>query len=462
MVGVQRVIDNAKSFGLTFQSDDPLRAGGLTTALGTLEVNPINLTSAYGVIANGGVNIGRTSILKVIGPDGTDAIPAYEPPEGERVVSAAASGIITDILAGNTDPNANPFWGEWEVKARGGKHRPATIKTGTSNDAKDLNAYGYIAPPTKAQRDAGQYALVIGAWAGNSDATEVTTPGQTPLASLDVTAPLWSAVMTEVTRNWDVNDFRRPDGIVEATVDAHTGYKPSQFSTDKVTELFIKGTEPGDDPYIKGLQVLKASDGKLYRWHDGCVGTPETRGVLDLSAADANHPSWNVWVQDWVARARQGPGVVGGADPTKPNQTAYFYNGGYQPYGPTWGAPFAPDKDCDAAPSPSPSASPSESPSPSPSESPSPSPELTLPPITEPPVTEPPITEPPAPTPPPVTEPPAPTPPPVTEPPLPTPPPVTPPPPEPTPGPTAPPAQNEPTPSPAPAQNEPGPTPAPA
>ena len=174
MNGIQRVFDNAKAFGMNFQNNDQPTAG-LSMTLGTLEVHPADLASSYATLANNGVNVGRTSILRVIGPDGTDAIPAYVPPDGDRVVSAAAAGIVTDILAGNTDPNQNPFWGKWEVKAKGGVHRPATLKTGTNNDAKDLNAYGYIAPPTKAERDAGQYALVIGAWAGNSDATPVST-----------------------------------------------------------------------------------------------------------------------------------------------------------------------------------------------------------------------------------------------------------------------------------------------
>ena len=30
-----------------------------------------------------------------------------------------------------------------------GVRRPATLKTGTNNDAKDLSAYGYIAPPSR-------------------------------------------------------------------------------------------------------------------------------------------------------------------------------------------------------------------------------------------------------------------------------------------------------------------------
>ena len=321
-------------------------------------MHPIDLATAYATLANGGHYIGRTSILSVKDASGKDLVPPYSPPTGTQVVGAPAAAIVTDILAGNTDPSINPYWGKWEVKAKGGQHRDATLKTGTNNDAKDLNAYGYIAPPTKDGRANGEYALVIGAWAGNSDGTPVSSPGKPALASLDVTAPLWSAVMTDVTKNWQLNNFKIPNGVVQASVDAHTGYKPSQWSKDQVKELFIQGTQPGDDPYIKGVQVITGPDGKDYRWHAGCSGTPVTKGYLNLTDADADHPAWQAADRDWQNRARRGPGVSGGADPRNPTQTAYFYESGYQPYGATWGAPFQPTATCDSVPSPSPSLSP--------------------------------------------------------------------------------------------------------
>jgi membrane peptidoglycan carboxypeptidase len=395
--GIGKVFDNAKAFGLTFQNNDQ-SAAGLSMTLGTLEVHPIDLATSYATLANGGRYIGRTSILSVKDSSGKDLVPPYAPPDGTQVVGAPAAAIVTDMLASNTDPNINPYWGKWEVKAKGGQHRDATLKTGTNNDAKDLNAYGYIAPPTREGRANGEYALVIGAWAGNSDGTPVSSPGKPPLASLDVTAPLWSAVMTEVTRNWQLNSFKVPNGVVQANVDAHTGYKPSQWSKDQVKELFIQGTVPGDDPYIKGVQVITGPDGKDYRWHDGCAGTPATKGFLNLNDADADHPGWQNADRDWQNRARKGPGVSGGADPRNPTQTAYFYESGFQPYGATWGAPFPPTGTCDAIPSPSPSVSPS--PSASPSESLPPTPEPTPPPeITPGPTPEPQPTPTPEPTP---------------------------------------------------------------
>ena len=69
MNGIEHVFDKAKAFGMNFQNNDKPTAG-LSMTLGTLEVHPIDLASAYATLANGGQNVGRTSILSVTDPDG--------------------------------------------------------------------------------------------------------------------------------------------------------------------------------------------------------------------------------------------------------------------------------------------------------------------------------------------------------------------------------------------------------
>jgi membrane peptidoglycan carboxypeptidase len=418
------VFDMAKQFGMNFIDNDKQTAG-LSLTLGTMEVHPVDLVNAYATLANGGKRVAQTRILSVENlshPDPKDPLnqvkltPLDDP---QPVISPQAAYIVTDILQENTDPSKNPFWGIHQITAANRQRRPTTLKTGTNNDLKDLNAYGYIAPPDKAGRDAGQYALAVGAWNGNSDASIVGN-AQNPVFSNDVTAYVWENFIEQATRNWPIHDFARPKGIQEADVDAFSGMKPGPYSKKTVRELFIDGTVPNvEDTTKKGMQVLEAPDGSLFQWKDGCAGTPTTKGFLDLSDVEKDRGAWHDADADWIKRAQHGPGVAGGP---KNTQTGYFYTAGFQPYGATWGAPFPPTQSCDQAPTPSPS--PTESPSPSPSEtpteSPSPSPTETPPPTeppTPPPTHTPPPTEPPTPPP---TEPPTPTPPP-TEPPTPTP-----------------------------------------
>jgi membrane peptidoglycan carboxypeptidase len=309
---------------------------------------------------------------------GNDIIRPYSPPEPTGVVSPQAAYIVTDILAGNTDRRINPYWGEFAITDKDGNRRPATLKTGTNNDAKDLNVYGYVGAPTAEGRERGEYALVVGAWNGNSDNSFVSSPRR-PLFSIDVTTHVWQGFMNQVTADWEIRGFERPEGIVEAEVDAWSGMVPGAFTNRTVTEIFIEGTVPRDRDTTKVSVGIEKESGLL--WQAGCPGTQVQRGYLRFDGVEPN-PQWQEWVDKWVARARRGTGVRGGPDDT---QTSYFYNRQYRPYGNSWGAPFAPRQRCTVGPSPSPSPSPTpegQTPTPGtprPKPTPKPKPTATLP-----------------------------------------------------------------------------------
>ena len=166
--GVQHVFEKARDFGLRFQTEQP--RAGLSLTLGTEVIHPIDLATGFGTIANNGRYVGHTRILRVTNGAGDDVIPPYEPPVAPpAAVTPQAAHIMTDILASNTNPRQNPLWGKYNIRDAQDNRRPATLKTGTNNDARDLMAVGYIAPPTASDRQAGAYALVVGTWAGNSD-----------------------------------------------------------------------------------------------------------------------------------------------------------------------------------------------------------------------------------------------------------------------------------------------------
>ena len=417
--GIDNVFATAQKFGMTFQNDTP--TAGLSLTLGTEVSHPRDVAEAYATMANQGSYIGYTTILTIQDANGKDLVAPYVPPAGSAAVSPQAAYVMTNILASNTDPKQNPIWGNFAVHTADGTRRPATLKTGTTQDANDLVAYGYLPPPDDAARAAGEYALVVGVWNGNSDGSPVLT-AQNPVLSTDVAAPTWQGFTQEVSQDWAVNDFPRPDGIVEADVDAWSGGVPTQFTTQTYHEVFISGTQPtAPDTTKVGMQVVPDANGDQTLWVDGCAGTPVTSGFLNLDNVEADHPDWHAANQNWIARAMQGPGTAGGPDPLVPTKTSYIFDPRNTPFGKSWGAPFPPTTTCAQAP---PSLSPSPSIEASPSIEPSPTTEVTLPPITPPPATEPPPTAPPPPTPTPTPTPtpkPTPTEVPTTEPPPPTP-----------------------------------------
>ncbi len=350
--GVQNVFDKAQQFGFQFKNDSP--SAGLSLTLGTEVVHWLDLATAYGTLANQGRYVGNTSLLSVTDASGKELL-STEPttPDGTPVVTPQAAYITTDILAGNTDPNQNPFWGKFMLTDANGNRRPAAFKTGTNNDAKDLTAAGYVAPPDNSGADNEHYSLVAAVWAGNSDGTVVSTPDN-PVFSIDVTAPMWQGFMDEATKSWPIKDFDKPGGLVTADVDAWSGGKPTAYTTKTVKEIFIAGTEPGDDTIHVGKDVIVDANGTTYLWHEGCTGTPEKKGFLDFSTVEQDNPNYVAANNDWIARAKQGIGVAGGPDPNVKTSTSYFYNGLYHPYGKNWGAPFPPELDCSLAATPTP------------------------------------------------------------------------------------------------------------
>jgi membrane peptidoglycan carboxypeptidase len=335
MSGLDRIFERTQEFGVAYQSSAvPVTSMGI----GTLETHPIDMLSAYGMVANGGVKMPRQFILEVRDENGRRVWPLGDAePEGERVVSKQAAYIVTDILAGNTVSKTNPYWGEWAIYDDGVR-RPAAYKTGTTNDNRDVHAYGYLAPT----EDPSIPSIAVGVWMGNSN-----NEPNTGSLSLDSSAPLWSAIMTAVSNDLPIAQFTAPEGLATVEVDAFTGLKPGPYTTRTVKELFIPGTEPTERESIRISLEIDEASGLL--WRDGCVGPKVTRGYFDLAEVESNWPAWQKANQGWAARAAQGAGVRGGPEGTR---TSYFYANGFTPFGRSWGAPFAPKDPCPLAPPP--------------------------------------------------------------------------------------------------------------
>jgi len=328
--GMDHLFAQYKKFGLEFY---PGSRATPSMTIGTLELHMIDLLGAYGAIANGGVLMPQTVIREVQDHDGNVTYPTPETqPKGTEVASPQASYIITNILEGNTIDSVNRFWAEWKLIDKG-QRRPAAYKTGTTDENKDIDAFGYVAPP----KDKDAPAIAVGVWLGNSDAAVV---GGVP--STQSSAPLWSRIMSEVTKGTPIANFKRPDGIVEMDVDAWSGMRPGPGTQQTVTELFIAGTQDNvrrDD--MHSAVAIDAATGNL--WDQGCTGPRQERLFLDFSNVESRFNRWQRANQGWAERAARGPGVYGGP---KRNPTSYFWTPFYTPFGRTWGGRFPPSKVC--------------------------------------------------------------------------------------------------------------------
>ncbi len=326
VIGNDTIQAQAEAMGLQFQNGRV--DAGAAFPLGVEVVHPLDLVRAYGVLGDRGRLVEQTTIRTVTDSNGTVKVEESQRPKPADVMDPGAAYITTDILAGNTNPRKNPFWGQFAI-TDDGQRRPATLKTGTSNEARDLNAYGFIAAPDERGRKDGEYALVVGAWNGNSDNSLVSTPGA-PLFSIDVTTYVWQGFLEESTKGWAINGFgAAPNNVERAAVDPWTGLASS--GGDAVEELFLRGTVPS------ARLPEEARCGEA---------------VLTTAGFEDEHAVWLAADHGWLIRARHGPGTRGGPEDTA---TAYFYNPVFNPYGRSWG-PLLGGKGC-GKPAESPSAS---------------------------------------------------------------------------------------------------------
>ncbi len=128
VIGNDTIESTAEEMGIRFQGGET--DAGLTMGLGVEEVLPKDLVRAYGAMANKGMLVPQTVILKVEDNDGAVLIDrTTNPDKGTRALDNETAAIVTDILAGNTDPDENPYWGKFRIMS-GGERRPATLKTG--------------------------------------------------------------------------------------------------------------------------------------------------------------------------------------------------------------------------------------------------------------------------------------------------------------------------------------------
>ncbi len=326
VIGNDRIQKTAEAMGVQFQNGQV--KAGLSMGLGVEVVHPVDLVRAYGVLADAGQLADQTTIRTIVDAGGNSILTEDARPAPQQVIDPGAAAIVTNILSGNTDPHQNPYWGKFRIMD-GGKRRPATLKTGTNNDARDLNAYGFIAAPTAKGRSSGEYALAVGVWNGNSDNSLVSTPSS-PLFSLDVSTYVWQGFVTEASSGWAIHDFSLPSNLQKAAVDPWTGLAASGGG-QAVDELFLPGTGPAAAP---------------------APGSACGAAALSVAGFESQHPNWLAADQAWLNRAAKGAGVRGGPKGTR---TSYFYDGSYAPYGRSWGA-LAGGAGC-ASPSPSPSAS---------------------------------------------------------------------------------------------------------
>lgn len=248
----QAVVDVATRMGIS----SPLTAVP-SIALGTQEVNLLELTSAYAPFANGGIGVIPNVITSIESKDGEVLYQASDAGPG-RVVAPNILAEMNDMLETavevGTGRSANV--GGWEFAG----------KTGTSQNARDALFVGYTS------------AMVTGVWLGNDNDTKTTLSGG------NVPAAIWSQFMTKAHAGKTIAPI--PGGsyegqlVAQQVIDPATGQVAIDPATGQAMTQYVDAST--------GQPVQTATDpatGQLMRLD------PATGQYVPASAAQAaNQP----------------------------------------------------------------------------------------------------------------------------------------------------------------------------
>ncbi len=214
---VKEVVEYAKRMGI--KSPIPPYE---SIALGTPEVSPLEMTSAFGVFANEGVRVEPFAIIRIEDKDGN--VIEETVPEKSEVLSKETAYLMTNLMEDAVNGGTGV-----RVRSFLPYHFPAAGKTGTTNDYGDAWFVGFTPH------------LAAGAWVGFDDyrIKFTTADGQGGRAAAPIFGRFMKYTYEDSTIALPLELFTQPEGIVTDTICAETKKKAQEWCPEKTTELFI-------------------------------------------------------------------------------------------------------------------------------------------------------------------------------------------------------------------------------
>ena len=220
LVPAREVKNTAKRLGISTD----IRAVD-AIALGTSEVIPLDIISAYGVFASGGIYSHPLAITRIEDRYG-NVIKKFSSVQ-EEVLRPSTSYMMTNLMKTVVDAGTGGS-ARWKYKF----YAPAAGKTGTTQGYSDAWFVGFTPH------------LVAGVWFGIDDYS--ISLGKMQDGSR-AALPVWARFMREAYKTLELKntDFKRPDDV--KTVEICSVSKKQFLGPCPVEkEIFIEGTQPVD------------------------------------------------------------------------------------------------------------------------------------------------------------------------------------------------------------------------
>ncbi len=240
-LGVKKAIDFISNLGINSGS----LTKGLSLALGTNHLAPIELSAGFSSFANGGYKLESYFISKIVDSQG-NLIYTASPPvvciecdnQAPRVMTAETAYLVTSILQDVIK------YGTGKKALQLGRTDLAG-KTGTTNNQVDGWYAGY-------NRD-----IVATAWMGFDEPKSLKEyAGSTAL-------PMWVYFMDKALRGKTNNILAQPPGLVNVRIDPVTGLLARPDQNDAIFELFTENTVPKSTALARSTNSGSTADNSL-------------------------------------------------------------------------------------------------------------------------------------------------------------------------------------------------------
>ncbi|HEY0826674.1 MAG TPA: penicillin-binding transpeptidase domain-containing protein, partial [Bacilli bacterium] len=210
-IGADQVIAMARKLGI-YSEMKPLPS----LALGTFPVSPYEMASAFSVIANQGVRVSPTAILRIEDADGKILFEAS--PQREKVMEPAAAYVLTTLMESVFDQGGTASRVAQILK------RPVAGKTGTTNT--DSWMVGFTPE------------LSTAVWVGYDRDRKISSMESRKAAPIfaEFTERTLAAIPPKV--------FPIPDDVVNLNIDPMSGKLAGADCPNTRMEAFVVGSEP--------------------------------------------------------------------------------------------------------------------------------------------------------------------------------------------------------------------------
>ena len=266
MVGIRNFLQQAYDMGLDSlePTNENIANLGLSASLGGGETTLLDLTQAYGVLANAGKRVEPYGILEITDFNGK-TIFKQSKPKTKEVLPPDVAFIISHILSDN-NARFDTFGANSYLNV---PSRTVAVKSGTTDDKKDNWAVGYTS------------SIVLGVWVGNND----NEPMNKIASGATGASSLWNSFVVELLTEYESGIMEQPENVKAVEIDALLGGLPRDGFPTR-TEYFIEGTEPTEtSPYYKTFKLSK-SNGKIANDIELTSGNYEEKSFIYIQEQD--------------------------------------------------------------------------------------------------------------------------------------------------------------------------------